>query len=323
MTNGSTDAICPARAPSPTRLGIVAGLLLIASLSLTIIDPLSDTPVASLASWPMWCVVAWVGMQGAGRWRAVLGGIAFGGLMVLITTLAMKQFRPDLFGTWDTVWSLDVPAMALSLLKSWSLFRLGSLITGVEITDPTVPSPHRWSLRSWLMLMVALAVFFQSSLSEMNWYSELSGDPTPSQAVGPPAEPPMAKMRWEWLLFLSAGLPEIPVLPCLFMGWILAKGKWRWAALPFLVAVLLGTHYWMFHAMQWLRLEYYWVRALGLGDKQSWLWGGIADCIAYGLSALLIPWMGYAWSSYGSRDRAVAPSRPSMDDGVVPMEQAL
>lgn len=322
MTTSPTETTRSAKSPSLLRLGIVAGVLLIASVMLTIFDPFNDTPVATLGSWPMWCVVAWVGMQGAGRWRAVLGGIGFGAVMASLTILAMKQYRPDLFGTWETLWSIDLPTVALTLLKSWALFRIGSLISGIEIIDPTTPPTHRWSLRSWLMLMFALAILWQSSLSEMNWYSELSGDPTPSQAVGPPAEPPMAKMRWEWLLFLSAGLPEIPVLPCLFMGWILAKGKWRWATLPFFVAVLLGTHYLMFHAMQWLRLEYYWVRALGLGDKQSWLWGGIADCLAYGLSALLIPWMGYAWSSYGSPDRAVATSRPSAADGVVPVEHA-
>ncbi len=314
MSNPILRLLLPPPKPSTRRVVFVATAFVLASCLFA--ASLASIEVYDLCSAVAWCAVAWAGMQGPGRWLAALGGVLLASLMWLAYIASLSVFRPEVLGQWSSVWTIDLPVVLFTFASGWAMFRILSLLTGIEIIDPTRPQPPRWSIRRWLLLMFAVAVFIQSLLYAVQWYSALGGDVTPVNQVGPPAVDPRVQARTEWILVLLVMASSIPIVPILLAGWMLAGKRWRWNLFPILGGLTVASRWGGYHLMDWLRAELPWVRSLGIDGLPNWVAGGILDWFIYANAAMLIPWMGYTWSDFWFRS-SVSPISPvDVEEGI-------
>jgi len=145
--------------------------------------------------------------------------------------------------------------------------------------------------------MAVIAIGIQVMVAESNWMVDLAGLPS-DNSVGPPAVNPLESARSQWLVFLLASLPLIPILPVQFSGWMFAGKRWRFFLFPIfgvsLVLHLAGIE----KLLQWVELQSTWFGSLGVSVRRNWAVVGILETIAYGFAASLIPWMGNRWIDY-------------------------
>jgi len=263
----------------------------------------------SFSSWSIWCVVAWTAMQGPGRWRAAVAGGAYGLVLAVLGLLLWSRFQPEHFASWHTFWRLDFPSFAFSFVKAWALFRIVSLITGIEIADPLGEWQPRWGLRRWFLLMVALAILLQVIVSEMNWYAEITKEFAADSNVGPMPMNPLTRSRNAWLAWNMATMLTIPIVPLLLAGWMLAGRPWRWTLFPFLGAMVVGVHAAAQVAMQFAAAQAPWFQGFSGLLQKDWTLFGMMEWIAYGVAAMLVPWMGFRWIDYWSIPNSRLPSK--------------
>jgi hypothetical protein len=258
-------------------------------------------PLRVLGEWPVWCLVAWIAMQGPGQWRASLVGLLAAFAWVGVGLVAWPQLQPFHFGSWHTFWTLDAPITLFPLLKGWALFRILSMISGIEIVDPQRTAGIRWSLRRWFLLMIALAVFLQSTVLEMNWYGAMSEGLVPGTLGDEPAwQAPGVRSRLAWLQINTVVLLEIPFVPILLAGWMLAGRRWRWVFFPVLGGVVVASYALAEWTVDWVRLQERWLKNILPVLKKEWALYGTTDWFAYCAGAILVPWMGYRWCDYWS-----------------------
>jgi hypothetical protein len=227
----------------------------------------------------------------------MLGGVVYLFLMLVVVTWLNWRYRPDVFSNWDTFWDIDLPVVFWFVVKGLLLFRLASLLTGLEIVGATSSIRPRWGIRRWLLLMAVIAIGIQVVVAESNWMVDLAGLPS-DNSVGPPAVNPLESARSQWLVFLLASLPLIPILPVHFSGWMFAGKRWRFYLFPIfgllLVLHLAGVE----KLLQWVELQSSWFGSLGVSTRRNWALVGILETIAYGFAASLIPWLGCRWIDY-------------------------
>ncbi len=293
---------------------VVTAILVAIPLWLSILWAQPDSESwGMVGGWTVWCTVAWVAMRGPGRWRASVVGLLYACLLGGLSLWAWRSFQPSLFGTWTTFWTLDVPVMGLMLLKAWAVFRILSMITGLEIADRAIPIEPRWGLRRWFLLMVAIAVLVQSSMAEMNWFAELSVGYTHGSDIGPQQIHPMTQSRNVWLAYHAAQLLTLPSLPILLAAWMLAGKPWRWLMFPVLGAMVVAARA-VSHAMVQAALDQaYWLKGLTGGIHKDWTLLGSIEWVAYCFAAILVPWMGFRWTDYWSERTARVSPDPILE----------
>ncbi len=279
------------------RMVLVGIGLMIAQGAFCLLNPVDESGFEDLFTIPMWCGIAWIAMQGPGRYLAMLGGVVYLFLMLVVVTWLNWRYRPDVFSNWDTFWDIDLPVVFWFVVKGLLLFRLASLLTGLEIVGATSSIRPRWGIRRWLLLMAVIAIGIQVVVAESNWMVDLAGLPS-DNSVGPPAVNPLESARSQWLVFLLASLPLIPILPVHFSGWMFAGKRWRFYLFPIfgllLVLHLAGVE----KLLQWVELQSSWFGSLGVSIRRNWALVGILETIAYGFAASLIPWLGCRWIDY-------------------------
>ncbi|MBM3966542.1 MAG: hypothetical protein FJ308_15980, partial [Planctomycetes bacterium] len=204
---------------------VCVGLMIVQGV-FSLLKPAEESGLEDIANIPIWCVVAWIAMQGPGRYLAMLGGMVYLALMLAVVAWLDWRFRPDMFSNWDTFWEIDLPVVFWFLIKGLVLFRLASLLSGLEIIGATSSIRPRWGIRRWLLLMAVIAIGIQATVAESNWMVDLAGIPLDNM-VGPPALNPLESARSQWLVFLLASLLLVPILPVHFSGWMFAGKRWR------------------------------------------------------------------------------------------------
>lgn len=291
------------------RMVLVCIGLMIAQGAFCLLNPVDESGFEDLFTIPMWCVIAWIAMQGPGRYLAMLGGVVYLFLMLVVITWLNWRYRPDVFSNWDTYWEIDLPVVFWFVVKGLLLFRLASLLTGLEIVGATSSIRPRWGIRRWLLLMAVIAIGIQVVVAESNWMVDLAGLPS-DNSVGPPAVNPLESARSQWLVFLLASLPLIPILPVHFSGWMFAGKRWRFYLFPIfgllLVLHLAGVE----KLLQWVELQSSWFGSLGVSIRRNWALVGILETIAYGFAASLIPWVGCRWIDYWTPMARVSSKQP-------------
>jgi len=303
------------------RMVLVCVGLMIAQGAIGLLTPREPTGLEDLTLFPMWCVVAWIAMQGPRRYVAMVGGSVYLVFMVVVLTWLQWRYRPDMFGNWDTYWKIDLPIVFWLLVKGLVLFRLASMFTGLEIVGTEAAVRPRWGIRRWLLLMAVIAIGIQVLVAETNWMVDLAGIPF-DNSVGPPAVNPLESARGQWLLFLLVSLPLIPILPVSFSAWIFAGKRWRLALFP-LFGLLTILHLSGVEALlEQVQLQSVWFRSLGVATPRNWLLVGILETIAYGFAASLIPWLGLRWIDYWTPVSILLPvessSKTILDQNEIP-----
>ena len=277
-------------------------------------------------------VMAWVGMQGVGRWRAMVGGLlfmAYNGITVYAVATIER------FSTFDTFWRIDAPSWFLHTFTWVSAIKIGSLLSGIEIADGVEIKrdiPPRWTISRMLWLTAAVAVFVQCSLAQVHWFMSWTGFQNPQSGLTPGPVGTGTQSHWSTsqllpLLLLAMGLKN--VIPILLAGWMLAGKRWRlWIGIG-LVIVMIGVIYGLFEAIEWivkqddllmaLRFNFdpgLYTIATGTVFSQVlgplwWTICVVLNWIVYLCLAALVPWMGYRWVDYWTE------SRSSEDAGAV------
>lgn len=279
------------------RMVLVCIGLMIAQGAFCLLRPVDESGLEDLLNIPMWCVIAWIAMQGPGRYLAMLGGLVYFLLMLVVVTWLNWRYRPDVFSNWDTFWEIDLPVVFWFVVKGILLFRLASLLTGLEIVGATSSIRPRWGIRRWLLLMGVIAIGIEVVVAESNWMVDLAGLPS-DNTVGPPAVNPLESARSQWLVFILASLPLIPILPVHFSGWMFAGKRWRFCLLPILGLLVVLHVAGVEKLLQWVELQSRWFGSLGVSVRRNWALVGILGTIAYGFAASLIPWLGCRWIDY-------------------------
>lgn len=291
---------------------VLASCFFAAGIEGTTIESICD-----LGSAGAWCAVAWAAMQGPGRWLAALGGVLLAALMWLTYIASLSVFQPQVLGPWNSVWTIDLPVVLFTFASGWAMFRILSLLTGIEIIDPTRAQPPRWSIRRWLLLMFSVALFIQSLQYAVQWYSALAGDlTTPVKQVGPPAVDPRVQARTEWMLVLLVMASSIPIVPILLAGWMLAGKQWRWNLFPIFGGLTFASRWGAFDLWEWLKVQLPWVRTLGNDTLSNGVAGSILDWFIYANAAMLIPWMGYTWSDFWFRSSVSPIQAVDVENGI-------
>lgn len=262
---------------------LFAGVLVATPTLVLVFEDISDRVAVSIVAWSGWSAIAFIAVQGPGQWRNTIGGILYCAVLACITLCLYRWFRPITFASWETFWSIDFPSYAMDAAIGWCLLRLLSMISGIEIIDPTVRMRPRWTLARWMVLMAVLAVFIQVFLTRWNWTSKMSmGDDGTSRRL--------------WLGIQSAEILFIPFVPILATGWMLAGRTWRWLMFPILAAITIA---------EYALAEVFFLEATkslyrSVIEKEWALWGTFY-WFAYGFAAILVPFMGFRWTDYWTR----------------------
>lgn len=280
-----------------TRMFLVCIGLMIGQGVFSLLSPAERSGLEYIDNIPIWCVVAWIAMQGPGRYLAMLGGMVYLAFMLAVATWLDWRFRPDVFSNWDTFWKIDLPVVLWYVVKGLVLFRLASLLSGLEIVGAMTSIRPRWGIRRWLLLMAVIAIGIQAMVAESNWMVDLAGIPS-DNSVGPPALNPLESARSQWLVFLLASLPLIPILPVHFSGWMFAGKRWRFCLFPIFGLLVVLHLAGIDQLIKWVELQSYWFGSLGFFVRGNWAIVGILQTIAYGFAASLIPWLGCRWIDY-------------------------
>lgn len=290
--------------PRPWRVGLVATGLLVATSLLAAYgigaQDVTSSWTARLGELPSLCIVAWSAMQGPRRVVATLAGLALAAVMFLLFNSVLRSSHPELFGTWETVWTIDAPLVLLQGGLIWGVLRLGSSLSGISIIDPRADCDSRWSIRRWMLVMFALALVVQCLRVSIEWYANMLGDTTPFGAMGPHPIDPRTKTKIESLWMMVAIIAAIPVVPILLAAWMFAGKRWRWWLFPVLGVLSVGWRWGVVQGLMALRQQVSWIRSLGLLLVDDWLGIAIAEWFVYTALVGLIPWMGYRWSDASS-----------------------
>lgn len=281
---------------------LVTGVLIAAPTLILVFEDASDRLAFSIVAWSGWSAIAFIAVQGPGQWRNTIGGILYCMVLACITLCLYRWFRPITFASWGTFWDIDFPLYAMDAAIGWSLLRLLSMISGIEIIDPRVRMRPRWTLARWMVLMAVLAVFIQVFLTRWNWTSKMSMGNIGNSIVDPFTESAIVTSRRLWLGIQSAEILFIPFVPILAAGWMLAGRPWRWLMFPVLAAITIAEYAFA----EILVLEATKSLYRSVIEKEWALWGTF-HWFAYGFSAILVPFMGFRWTDYWSR----IPSPPS------------
>jgi hypothetical protein len=201
-----------------------------------------------------------------------------------------------LFGTWETVWTIDAPLVLLQGGLVWGVLRLASSLSGIGIIDPSAECDSRWTIRRWMLIMFALALVVQCLRASIEWYASMLGDTTPFGAMGPHPIDPRIKTKVESLWMMLAIIAAIPIVPILLAAWMFAGQRWRLWLFPLLGAFSVGWRWGVVQGLLTLRQQVSWIRSLGLLLVDDWLGIAIAEWFVYAALVGLIPWMGYRWS---------------------------
>lgn len=275
---------------------LVAGVLIAAPTFILVFEDVGDRLAFSIVAWSGWSAIAFIAVQGPGQWRNTIGGILYCMVLVCITLCLYRWFRPITFASWGTFWNIDFPLYAMDAAIGWSLLRLLSMISGIEIIDPRVRMRPRWTLARWMVLMAVLAVFIQVFLTRWNWTSKMSMGNVGNSMVDPFTESTIVTSRRLWLGIQSAEILFIPFVPILAAGWMLAGRPWRWLMFPVLAAITIAEYAFA----EILVLEATKSLYRSVIEKEWALWGTF-HWFAYGFSAILVLFMGFRWTDYWSR----------------------
>jgi hypothetical protein len=281
--------------PQWLRIFIV-GLLVAAPTLILLFEDVSDRLAFGIVAWSGWSAIAFTAVQGPGQWRNILGGILYCIVLACITLCLYRWFRPITFASWGTFWDIDFPLHAMDATIGWSLLRLLSMISGIEIIDPSVRMRPRWTLARWMVLMAVLAVFIQVFLTRWNWTSKMSMGNIGNSMVDPFTENAIVTSRRLWLGIQSAEILFIPFVPILAAGWMLAGRPWRWLMFPVLAAITIAEY----ALAEILVLEATKSLYSFVIEKEWALWGTFY-WFAYGFAAILVPFMGFRWTDYWTR----------------------
>jgi hypothetical protein len=281
----------------PQWLRILFTGVLVASPTLVLVfEDISDRVAVSIVAWSGWSAIAFIAVQGPGQWRNTIGGILYCVVLACITLCLYRWFRPITFASWETFWSIDFPSYAMDAAIGWCLLRLLSMISGIEIIDPTVRMRPRWTLARWMVLMAVLAVFIQVSLTRLNWTAEMSLGAIDKSMFGPLPEAPIATSRRLWLGIQFAETLFVPFVPILTAGWMLAGRPWRWLMFPILAAITIAEY----AVAEILFLEA--TKMLySIAIQKEWALMGTLSWFAYGFAAILVLFMGFRWTDYWTR----------------------
>ena len=169
---------------------------------------------------------AWAAMQAPHRWRQTLWGIGYLAVMTFVGMLVAQSphpFRPDVF------FSIDLPATFLDLMGKVALLKILSLLSGIEITDSHDQRPSAtsaWTVGRWLWILMAIAVYVQSSIAQARWYANLVYVPGVTTGSTDSTEDLL-------VVFFLSKLTD-SVVSLLVAGWIVSNYKKRFLLIPFM-----------------------------------------------------------------------------------------
>ncbi|MBU6239576.1 MAG: hypothetical protein KGQ51_17280 [Planctomycetes bacterium] len=296
VSESPTEAVSSRWLPQWFRI-LIAGVLIAAPALLLIFEDVGDRLAFSIVAWSGWSAIAFIAVQGPGQWRNTIGGILYCVLLACITLCLYRWFRPITFANWGTFWDIDFPLLASDMIIGWCVLRILSMISGIEIIDPSVRARPRWTLARWMVLMTVLAVLIQVFLFRMNWGANLSsGSLDQSVFEDSFSESPIVASRRVWLGIQLAETLFIPFVPILATGWMLAGRPWRWLMFPVLAAITIAEY----ALAEILVLEATKSLYSSVIEKEWALWGTFY-WFAYGFAAILVPFMGFRWTDYWTR----------------------
>ena len=282
---------------------LIAGVLIVSPTLILLFEDVDDRLAFSIVAWSGWSAIAFTAVQGPGQWRNILGGILYCIVLACITLCLYRWFRPITFASWGTFWDIDFPLYVMDAAIGWCLLRLLSMVSGIEIIDPSIRMRPRWTLARWMVLMAVLAVFIQVFLARWNWTSQMSMGYVGNSMASPLTESTLGTSRRLWLGIQSAEILFIPFVPIFATGWMLAGRPWRWLMFPVLAAITIAEY----ALAEILILEATKSLYSSVIEKEWALWGTFY-WFAYGFAAILVPFMGFRWTDYWSH----IPNPPSL-----------
>jgi hypothetical protein len=174
----------------------------------------------------------WAAMQGSGRIRQTLLGLGYVSVLALVVILVSQYpygIRPEV------LLEIDLPATFLDLMSMVSLLKMASLLTGIEIIDRddagTAPKSG-WTIARWMWLLIAIAVFVQTSMVRARWYSEYTSIfPGDLASDGFKRSYSPASVPNVFAVFLITQLSQSAV-SLLLAGWVFSGRRWRLWLIP-------------------------------------------------------------------------------------------
>lgn len=174
----------------------------------------------------------WAAMQGSGRMRQTLSGLGYVSVLAVVGILVSQYpygIRPEV------LLEIDLPTTFLDLMSMVSLLKMASLLTGIEIIDRvdqgTVPKSG-WTIARWMWLLIAIAVFVQTSMVRARWYSEYTSIfPGDLATDGFKRSYSLASVPNVFAVFLITQLSQSTV-SLLLAGWVFSGRRWRLWLIP-------------------------------------------------------------------------------------------
>lgn len=222
------------------RLAILAtGLLVAGSVGSALasiygyMQPVLHALLDSICALCMDAGMIWAAMQGSGRIRQTLLGLGYVSVLALVVIL-VSQYPYGI--RHEVLLEIDLPAIFLDLMSMVALLKMASLVTGIEIIDRddagTAPKSG-WTIARWMWLLIAIAVFVQTSMVRARWYSEYGSILPVDLTIHSLAD------RTSWLesvpnvfaVFLLTQLSQSAV-SLLLAGWVFSGRRWRLWLIP-------------------------------------------------------------------------------------------
>jgi hypothetical protein len=251
--------------------------------------------------------VMWTSMQGPGRWRQTIGGLLYLFVLAVVGGLA---------STWSTGFRIDVlldidmPMDFLDLTSKVALIKIASLITGIQIIDRNDQQSfrgYRWTIGSWLWLLIAIALYVQTSIARARWFAGMLPTPVGSQGnAGSDIVYSSSDGSWFssvellFVLFLISELSQ-SIFSILLAGWCFSGKRWRLFLIPFLALAVYGFKLlWIYYGMikvdPMVPVYVYFIDATLSGSIGLLLLFTVLTCLCHVVLAALVLWVGCRWA---------------------------